>query len=152
MTHQLYIQCVIACLIGNVLHVCFKILSLWKNHKKANLQFSIGSYLNDDKVPLIVDLLSSFAVVYIIDEWFSFNEFIIGKIKSIFVFVGFTGSYVIMLLMSVSERKFRSAIDYKTDIADRATGNLEKPTPTGPPDNGAHSFTEGAEVPTATKT
>jgi len=130
MTHELYTQCVIACLIGNVLHVCFKILSLWRNHKKANLEFSFGSYFRDDKIPLMVDFLASFAVVYIIDEWLSFNEFIIGKIKSIFVFVGFTGSYVIMLLMSVSEKKFRAAIDHKTNIADQVTGNLEKPTPT----------------------
>ena len=130
MTHELYTQCVIACLIGNVLHVCFKILSLWRNHKKANLEFSFASYFRDDKIPLMVDFLASFAVVYIIDEWLSFNEFIIGKIKSIFIFVGFTGSYVIMLLMSVSEKKFRAAIDHKTNIADQVTGNLEKPTPT----------------------
>jgi hypothetical protein len=129
MTHQLYIQCVIATLIGNVLHVAFKILSLWKSSKKANLEFSIKGYFKDDAWPLIVDFMASFALVYVIDEWLSFNEFIIGKIKSIFIFIGFTGSYVILLLMSVAEKKLQAAISHKSSIADETTGNKDKPTP-----------------------
>jgi len=45
MTLQLYIHCVIACLIGNLLHIGFKIISLQKDHKIANLEFSVGKYL-----------------------------------------------------------------------------------------------------------
>lgn len=130
MTHELYIQCVIACLIGNVLHIAFKFFSLWKNHKKANLEFSFGKFLKDDKFAIVVDFIASFAIVYVIDEWLSFNEYIIGKIKSIFIFIGFTGSYVILLLMSVAEKKFRAAIDHKTNISDATTGTSDKPTPT----------------------
>jgi hypothetical protein len=47
-----------------------------------------------------------------------------------FVFIGFTGSYVILQLMSVAKKKFRNAVDYKTTISDQATGTLDKPTPT----------------------
>ena len=130
MTHELYIQCVIATLIGNVLHIAFKILFLWKSHKKANLQFTLAGYFKDDMWPLIVDFLASFAIVYIVDEWLSFNEFIIGKIKSIFIFVGFTGSYVLLLFISVAEKKFLAAVDHKTNIADKETGTSDKPTPT----------------------
>lgn len=130
MTRELYIDCVVACLIGNVLHLCFKILSLWKNHKQANLQFSVGGFLKDDKWALIVDFFSSLTVVYLVDEWLEFNEYIIGKIKTIFVFIGFTGSYVILSFMSVAEKKFRNAIGHKTDIADTSTGTMNTPTPT----------------------
>ena len=130
MTHQLYIQCVIACLIGNVLHIAFKILYLRKSHKELNLQFSIGKYFKDDAWPLIVDFLASFAIVYIIDEWLEFNEFIIGKIKSIFIFIGFTGSYVLLLFMSVAEKKFREAAGHKAKQSDLQDGTTDKPTPT----------------------
>ena len=130
MTKELYIQCVLATLLGNILHVAFKVLALWKDHKVANLEFSFLSYLKDDWLALICDAFSSFLIVYLIDEWLSFNEFIIGKIKTIFVFIGFTGSYVILTLLSVAKKKFRMAVDYKTTISDRETGNLEKPTPT----------------------
>jgi len=134
MTHELYIQCVIACLIGNVLHVAFKILALRTDHKIANLEFSLWGYIKNDWVALLCDVLASFAIVYVIDEWLSFNEFIIGKIKTIFVFIGFTGSYVILQFMSVAKKKFRMAVDYKTTISDTTTGTLDKPTPTGSKD------------------
>ena len=132
MTLELYRDCCIACLIGNLLHIAVKIRSLQIDHKKANLKFSIGQYLNDDKWALIVDICASFGLVYIIDEWLDMDSRILGKIKSIFVFVGFTGSYVMLQLLSVAKKNFRQAVDSKTNIADGNTGNLDKPTPTTP--------------------
>jgi len=130
MTRELYLQCVIACLIGNILHVFVKILSLRKDHKIANLEFSFLGYLKNDWLALLFDVIASFVIVYLVDEWLSFNEFIIGKIKTMFVFIGYTGSHVILQLMSVAKKKFRLAVDYKTNISDRETGTLDKPTPT----------------------
>jgi hypothetical protein len=120
---------VIATIIGNVLHVLYKILSLSKDHKVANIEFSLIGYLKDDKWALLVDLVSSFALVFIAEEWLDFDSRIAGKIKSIFVFVGFTGSFVIIELMSVATAKLRKAVDYKTNIADKETGTLNNPTP-----------------------
>lgn len=130
MTHEIYYQCVLACLIGNLLHIAFKVRSLAVDHKIANLQFSVGKYIKDDKWALIVDAASSFALVYLADEWLDFDERILGKIKSIFVFVGFTGSYVVLQVMSVAKRKFRSAVDFKTNKSDELDGTLGSPTPT----------------------
>lgn len=129
MTTELYIHCLAASLIGALLHVLVKIRSLAQDHKVANLEFSIKDYLNKDKWALIVDVLCSLILVYVIDEWLEMDSRIIGKIKSIFVFVGFTGSYVVLQLMSVAKKKFRDAVDYKTNEADKASGNLDKPTP-----------------------
>lgn len=130
MTLTLYIHCVIACLIGNILHVGFKIISLQKDHKIANLEFSVGKYLSEDKWALLMDVFASFAVVYLIDEFLEMDSRLIGKIKTVFVFVGFTGSYVILQVMSVAKSNFRKAVDYKTNQADEANGTLNKPTPT----------------------
>jgi len=130
MTLQLYIHCVIACLIGNLLHVGFKILSLQKDHKVANLEFSVIKYLREDKWALLMDVFASFAVVYIIDEFMEMDSRLIGKIKTIFIFVGFTGSYVILQIMSVAKSNFRKAVDFKTTQADEANGTVDKPTPT----------------------
>lgn len=104
--------------------------SLAVDHKIANLQFSIGKYISDDKWALIVDAGASFALVYLADEWLDFDERILGKIKSIFVFVGFTGSYVILQLMSVAKKKFRAAVDFKTNKSDELDGTIGVPTPT----------------------
>jgi len=111
------------------MHVAWKIYSLSIDHKKANLKFSVFGYFADDKWALMVDVFFSFALVYIVDEWLSLDSRLLSKIKSIFIFVGFTGSYVVLQLMSVAKDKFRKAVDYKTDIADKETGTTENPTP-----------------------
>jgi len=119
MTHEQYIDCLIACLVGNLLHVAMKILSLSKDYKKANMDFSILSYIKDDKYGLITDLGASFILVFLADEWMGdLGNYAIGKMKSIFVFVGFSGSYVILQMMSVAKEKFRKAVDEKSNIAD----------------------------------
>ena len=130
MTLQLYIHCVIACLLGNLLHVGFKILSLQKDHKIANLEFSVGKYLKEDKWALLMDVFASFAVVYIIDEFLEMDSRLIGKIKTIFIFVGFTGSYVILQIMSVAKSNFRKAVDHKTTLIDTINNTQDTPTPT----------------------
>lgn len=132
MTHELYFQCVIACLIGNIIHIAFKVRSLAVDHKVANLQFSLGTYLKDDKWALIVDALSSFGLVFVADEWLDMDPRILSKIKTIFILVGFSGSYVILQLMSVAKSKFRKSVDWKTNLADKETGTLDAPTPTAP--------------------
>jgi len=132
MTHELYYQCVIACLIGNIIHIAFKVRSLAVDHKVANLQFSLGGYLKDDKWALIVDALSSFGLVFVADEWLDMDPRILGKIKSIFILVGFSGSYMILQLMSVAKSNFRKSIDFKTDKSDALDGTLGTPTPTSP--------------------
>lgn len=124
MTHEQYFQCVIAALIGNLLHISIKILSLWKDHKSSNLQFSLGGYFKTDKVALIVDVIGSFALVYVVDEWVIPYPEILSKIKTIFVFVGFSGSYVVLQLLSVAKSRFRQAVKYKAGISDSSTGTL----------------------------
>ena len=130
MTVELYVHCVMASIAGIILHVAVKVQSLAKDHKLANLEFSFWGYLKDDKWALIMDLFCSLILVYVIDEWFDFDSRLLGKVKSIFIFVGFTGSYVVLQLMSVAKANFRKAVDHKTNIADEATGTLNKPTPT----------------------
>jgi len=135
MTHEQYLQCVIACLIGNIIHLFFKIRSLAKDHKIANLEFSFPQYIKDDKWAIIMDFVSSFGLVYIADEWLGdLGSYAIGKMKSIFVFVGFSGSYVILQSMSVAKSKFRKAVDFKTNKSDEQDGTQGTPTPTAPED------------------
>lgn len=130
MTAELYLQCFIACFIGNLTHIAFKVKSLSDDHKIANLQFSFIEYLKMDKWALLLDVAASFALVYIIDEWLDMDSRIISKIKTLFFFVGITGSYAVLQLTSVAKKRFRAAVDHKTNKADEIDGTLGKPTPT----------------------
>lgn len=118
MTHELFIHCYIACLIGNVAHIAIKWNSTRIDYKKANEEPpSLWEFLKMEKSAVIADAISSLGLVYIADEWID-SEYVVSKIKTLFVFVGFTGSYLIMQVSSVSKTRLRSIIDKKTDIAD----------------------------------
>jgi hypothetical protein len=130
MTTEIYIHCVVASLLGVVFHIAVKIKSLHDDHKVANLKFSVAQYLKDDWIALVVDVLAALILVYLVSEWVSEDSRILTKMKSIFVFVGYTGSSVLMQVLSVAKKNFRKAVDYKTNIADASTGTLDNPTPT----------------------
>ena len=132
MTTEIYIHCVIASMVGVLFHVAIKIKSLWDDHKKANLQFSIRQYFADDWIALIVDTFAALILVYLIDEWFDLDARLLSKIKSLFFFVGFTGSYILLQILSVAKKNFRKSVDWKTNIADEQNGTLGTPTPTKP--------------------
>lgn len=131
MTRELYIDCVLAALIGNVIHIIFKIMSLAKEHKVSNVEFTLKGYWKDDKWVIIGDLASSFVLVFVVDEWVIEEKYawVLDKIKTVFVFVGWTGSYLVMYFFSVATKKLQGAIDYKTSQADQQNGTVDKPTP-----------------------
>lgn len=117
MTTELYIKCFIACVIGNLIHICFKIYGLSKDYRKANMKFSLGNYFKDDGFALLFDFAASAGLVYAADEWLH-DPIILGKIKTAFIIVGFTGSYVILFFASKAKRRFRETVDEKTNKAD----------------------------------
>jgi len=91
--------------------------SLSQDYNKANMEFTFAQYMKDDKWALIADLVCSLVLVYVADEWLD-NEYIMGKIKTGFVLVGFSGSYVILFLASRAKKRFQNEVDKKTDKAD----------------------------------
>lgn len=124
MTHQQWIQCFIACLIGNVIHIIFKIISLVKDHRNEKAvnptfpEFNIKKYLNDDKWALIGDLAGSFTMVYLADEWLgAFGNYFIEKMKTVFVFVGMGGSFVITHLFGAAKDRFRKEVKNQREKA-----------------------------------
>lgn len=124
MTTELYLKCFVACLIGNLIHVAFKIASLSKDYEVANMPFSLGLYLKKDKWALIFDAIGSFALVYVADEIIQ-SPYIMDKIKLVFILIGIGGSYVVMQIFSVAKKQFRGEVDKKTNLAD--FGTEEKP-------------------------
>lgn len=124
MTRELFIECFIACLIGNIIHIAFKAYSLSQDYQKANVKFTFRQFVMHDKFALLLDLVGSFGLVYLADEWIN-NEYVMGKIKTLFIVIGFTGSYFILYFASVSKKKFQKIVDEKTDIADGKTPDDE---------------------------
>jgi ethanolamine transporter EutH len=120
MINPLYIECYIACLIGNVIHLAIAYLNRSKDFRSANESLSMGQFLKMETPSIIADFVASMGLVYLADEWID-SDFVVGKIKTLFVFIGFTGSYVILLLASRSKAKLQSIVDKKSNVADYGT-------------------------------
>lgn len=118
MNSEIYFKCVIACLLGNICHITWKMFQLHRDYKKANEVFNVNKYFSGDWPAILVDIIFSFAVVYVADELIGHSEYLLNKIKIFFLFVGFSGSFVFHSLMSVSEKKLRQIIDTKTNELD----------------------------------
>lgn len=95
-----------------------KIPTLSAKYKVANRTFSIREYIKDDWYAIIASFLSVGIMIYGIDEIIGIKPEIEKYIKWLFVFVGFTGSSIIQVLLSVANKKIMAIIDVKTNIAD----------------------------------
>lgn len=126
MTTELYIQCYVACLIGNLIHLAIAYRSRSKDFTAINNTLGLWEFIKMERAAVISDLLASMGLVFIANEWID-NPYIMGKIKTAFLLVGFTGSYAILSLTSRSKAKFRQDSDRKSNIADY--GSPEKPKP-----------------------
>lgn len=130
MSIQLYLQCFLIALLGSLLQTTFKMRSLQIKAKLANLEFSITQYFKDDWIVMSGNIITIILCLFFTDEVINIKPEVIDYLKIAFAFVGYTGSDILNRVFSVANKKLNSAIDYKTNIADEATGNLGTPTPT----------------------
>jgi hypothetical protein len=119
--NEVYIHCFIACLIGNVIHILALARSRYVDYDKLNEKLPFGEFLVKEKWGILLDFFGSMGIVYAADEWIVDNPFIMGKIKTLFIFIGITGSWAIMQLVSRTKKNFRGTLDTKSNIADYGT-------------------------------
>jgi len=130
MTIETYLILFVAGLLGISLQVVLKLRSLKIKASLANVIFNPGKALLDDWLSIVASLLTILICLLCIDNFISYSPVIEKYLKFGMVFVGYTGSDIISRFFSVANSTINKAIDYKTTIADTATGTLDKPTPT----------------------
>lgn len=130
MTPEQYLQMVIAATIGIILQLLFKAIRLQKKARESNQVFTLWKWIIEDALILILNILSPYVAVYIFQEFALDDEGIEGKwvnyIRTMFVFIGFSGSSVLMGFFSVIDKKLSKVIDTKTNLAD--FGSESKPS------------------------
>jgi hypothetical protein len=112
-----------------ILQALLKIRSIQQKAKDANIEFNPRQYFIDDKISHGASLVTVIMVMFLVDEFAHFSEYVMQYVKFGFAFVGYTGSDIMSRFFSVVNKRINKAIDYKTSIADEATGTTDKPTP-----------------------
>lgn len=129
MTLELYIKCGVVGLLGMLLQIIFKSISVQKKAKLSNVQYKFTEIFTADWLSHLASLVTIVLFMFLIDEFANISNKVFDYLKIGFAFVGYTGSDIASRLFSVVNNKVNAAIDYKTTIADNATGTISTPTP-----------------------
>jgi len=116
-------------LLGLLLSTITVIQSLKNKAKIANVIFTVSSYFKDDGVLTMAGSSVMIIMGLVVLEYVppSTNPLLL---IAIFATAGYTGSDLASRFFSVANKRINDAIDYKTTIADKASGTLDNPTPT----------------------
>ncbi len=119
MTANTYIFCFLAGLLGILFHIfAIKIPAIKERAKVANTSFSYSAYFKDDATAILASLLTVIILLVVLDELVAFKPVVVPYLKAGFVFIGFTGSSILIALLGKAQAKINQVVDVKTDIAD----------------------------------
>lgn len=115
---KIYAGCLIAGVLGILFHLILNINKTKKRFNVANLEFDFGMYVKGEIWALIASLLTVVIATYLIDELANFRPEILEWIKFFFVFVGYSGSSLLVGILGKANSYVNKVVDAKTDIAD----------------------------------
>jgi len=120
MTISTYLLCFVAGVLGILFHIfAVKLPAIKTQAKVANLKFSYSQYFQDDLAAILASLLSVIILLVVLDEVVAFKPTVMPYLKFAFVFVGFTGSSVLIAILGKATAKVNAVVDEKTNIADK---------------------------------
>lgn len=117
---ELYIETAIAGTLGILFHIfVIKIPGLRTRAKVANEKFSFKAYLLDDYPGIIASFLTLGIAILALDELIGYRPSLLKFIKYFYFFVGYTGSSILLAILSKTSKAINAIVDLKTDIADK---------------------------------
>lgn len=116
---ELYIETAIAGVLGILFHIfVMKIPALRKRAKIANEPFSFKAYWLDDYPGIVASFITVALAIVALDELIGYRPSMLKYVKYFYFFVGYTGSSILLALLSKTEKAINAVINTKTDIAD----------------------------------
>lgn len=122
---RLYLLCALIGLLGVAFHIfAVKAPGARDLAAKANVPFSLIDYLKQDQLAIISSILTVVILVFLLDEIIGYNPAFIRYVKFGFVFVGYSGSSVLIALMGKFSKGLAGTIDAKTNELDKLKTKL----------------------------
>lgn len=119
MALSIIIQCFLAGVLGQLLHIfAIKVPAMKERAKVANEKFNLLEYLKDDLAAVLSNVLTILIFLVVLDELIKLKPAVEPYLKVGFVFVGFTGSSILISLLGRAQKKLNQVVDEKTNIAD----------------------------------
>lgn len=133
MTISLYVNCGLIGLLGLIFAVLMQLKSQREKAKAANLQFTISGFFSDEWINLSLSIVTIIIGLVLIPTVVGWKPAYIPFVRPAFLPIGYMGTDIILKLFGVVNKRLNAAIDDKTTEADKASGNLNAPTPATKP-------------------
>lgn len=119
MTTNTYIMCFLAGLLGILFHLfAVKIPSTKTRATVANMKFTYSAFFQDELAAILASFLTVIIFLVLLDEFIAFKPDVLPYVKAAFVFVGFTGSSILIAALGKASAKINTIVDVKTNLAD----------------------------------
>jgi hypothetical protein len=123
----LYLMCFVAGVIGILAHLIFlKLPAVKQRALAANLPFSLKAYLREDCLAIIASFLTVVICVFVLDELIGYNPSLLRFIKFLFVFVGYTGSSILVGVFGKFDAAVQNIVDRKTNELDAIKQTIDE--------------------------
>lgn len=116
--------------IGMVLQMLMKAKSIQDKARKGNIQFKFMEYFTADWLSHLISTLA--IILFLILVRRRLDQIPSSMYEIVLAFgatVGYMGADIVSRFFSATNKKVNDALDFKTDIADKASGTLGTPTP-----------------------
>src|SRR5688500_4722442 len=124
MNIQDYIICFLVAVLGQIIQTALKLHSLSTKAAVGNTGLNVfKEYFKTDYWAIMANFAFIGACLFIATEWIM-SEYILGKIKTGFLFIGWAGSDLANRIFTKTNQRINAIIDRKTDFAD---GKITRP-------------------------
>lgn len=121
MTAQDYIVCFLVAVLGQIIQTALKLNSLQQKATIGNTGVNaFKEYFQRDYWAIIANFAFIAICLFIATEWLM-SDYVLGKIKSVFAFIGWAGSDLANRVFQKTNQRINQIIDAKTDKADGVT-------------------------------
>lgn len=122
MTFSTYLLCFLAGLLGIAFHIfAIKLPATKTRATVANMNFSYGAFFQDELAAILASLLTVIILLVVLDELVAFKPAVLPYLKFGFVFIGFTGSSILIAILGKASDKINAVVDVKTNTADQVS-------------------------------
>lgn len=113
-----YIILFICGVLGEIFHLVTKAQSIKESSKVANVSFNYNQFINDEIFAIVSTLVTLVIAIVIIDEFLVYEPKVEPYLKVSFIFLGYTGSSILVNALGKAQTRVNAIIDEKTNIAD----------------------------------
>jgi hypothetical protein len=118
-------MCFLAGLLGIAFHIFAVKLPATKTRAQvANMAFTYTAFFQDELAAILSSLLAVIAALVALDELVAYKPDVLPYIKVGFIFIGFTGSSVLIALLGKASSKINAVVDIKTNISDQVAPDV----------------------------